>query len=78
MGSTGRRAAISVQVSTTSQAGIPVPSGADGGTSLETQEDACQAHCTTQGITLAAPQVYREVHSGVELWERPCVRATWR
>lgn len=47
----------------------------DGGTSLETHEEACQAYCTALGIALAAAQVYREVHSGAELWEWPALTA---
>lgn len=58
------RAAIYVRVSTTAQ---------EDGTSLETQEAACSAYAAQQGHEVAA--VYREVHSGVELWERPQLTA---
>src|SRR5258707_9015810 len=81
MSSTGRRGAIYVRVSTKPQAGAGLTpdsgnaSNGDGGTSLETQEAACQAYCEAQGITVAAPRVYREVHSGAELWERPALTA---
>jgi site-specific DNA recombinase len=78
MGSTGRRGAIYVRVSTKPLAGTPDTgngTGADGGTSLETQEDACHAYSMAQGITLDAAHVYREVHSGAELWERPALTA---
>jgi site-specific DNA recombinase len=70
-----RRGAIYVRVSTKSQAGTLDTSTGDGGTSLETQEDACAAYCAAQGITLDSSHVYREVHSGAELWERPALTA---
>ena len=75
MGSTGRRGAIYIRVSTKSQAGTPDNGNGDGGTSLETQEDACQAYSMAQSITVDATHVYREVHSGAELWERPALTA---
>lgn len=56
-----RRAAIYARVSTTKQ-------GEDG-TSLETQEERCRAHAAAHGYEVAS--VYREVHSGAELFERP-------
>jgi DNA invertase Pin-like site-specific DNA recombinase len=78
VGSTGRHGVIYVRVSTKPQAGTldaHTGTGVDGGMSLETQEEACQAYCTALGIALAAAQVYREVHSGAELWERPALTA---
>jgi len=41
----------------------------DEGTSLASQEAACRAYAAEQGFTVAA--VYRETHSGAELFERP-------
>ena len=59
--SNGRpRAAIYCRVSTGQQE--------TEGTSLETQEASCRAHCAEQGYEVQA--VYREVHSRMELWER--------
>ena len=55
------RAAIYVRVSTRGQD--------DQGTSSETQEAACRAYAAEHGYEVAA--VYREVHTGAELWERP-------
>jgi site-specific DNA recombinase len=75
MGSTGRRGAIYVRVSTKAQAGAADNGNGDGGTSLETQEEACQASCAAQGITVDAAHVYREVPRGGELWERPALTA---
>ena len=63
-GSSGklRRAAIYVRVSTTIQE--------DQGTSLETQEERCRRYVTEHGYTLDEGQLYREVHTGSEIWER--------
>src|SRR5260221_4901617 len=72
-GEMNRRGAIYVRVSTKSQAGAADNGNGDGGTSLETQEEACQAACAAQGIVLDALHVYREVHSGAELWEQPAL-----
>lgn len=58
------RAAIYVRVST---------AGQEDGTSLETQEAACRAHAVQQGYEVAA--VYREIHTGTDLWERPQLTA---
>src|SRR5258707_4711752 len=74
-GGMNRRGAIYVRVSTKAQAGAADNGNGDGGTSLETQEEACQASCAAQGITVDAAHVYREVHSGGELWERPALTA---
>ncbi len=48
-------------------------SGQEDNTSLETQEAACRAFAAEQGYAIAA--VYREVHTGAELWERPQLTA---
>jgi site-specific DNA recombinase len=53
-------AAIYVRVSTSKQE--------EDGTSLDTQEAACRAYCTEQGYPVLT--VYREVHTGAELFER--------
>ena len=58
-----RRAAIYVRVSTGQQE--------EEGSSLETQEERCRAFATERGYDLDEEHVYREVHTGVELWERP-------
>jgi site-specific DNA recombinase len=57
------RAAIYTRVSTTAQ-------GEDG-SSLATQEAACRAYAAERGYTVLPSDVYREVHTGTELWERP-------
>src|SRR5256714_14188871 len=56
------RAAIYVRVSTQGQE--------EDGTSLDTQLERCRAHCAERGYTVAEEHVYREVHTGTELWER--------
>lgn len=55
------RAAIYCRVSTAAQ-------GEDG-TSLGTQEERCQQHARERGYVATA--TYREMYSGVELWDRP-------
>lgn len=57
------RAAVYVRVSSSTQE--------TDGTSLETQESAARAHVLNQGYAANDIVVYREVFSGVELWERP-------
>lgn len=59
---TATRAAIYVRVSSRQQE--------EGGTSLDTQEEACRAYAAERGWVLEPEHVYREVHTGVELWER--------
>ena len=59
------QAAIYVRVSTGAQE--------TDGTSLDTQEAACRAYAAQQGYEVA--EVYREVHTGTELWERPKLSA---
>lgn len=61
------RAAIYVRVSSTRQE--------DEGTSLATQEARCRAFATQHGAILEELHVYRETHSGIELWERPQLTA---
>jgi site-specific DNA recombinase len=60
-------AAIYVRVSTTKQE--------QEGTSLESQEAACVAYARQHGYTVHADHIFREVHTGGELWERPRVTA---
>src|SRR5688500_17301407 len=43
----------------------------DEGTSLATQEERCRAYAVERGYTVDEAHVYREVHTGTELWERP-------
>ena len=57
-----KRAAIYVRISGRSQ---------EDGTSLETQEEACLHHCTKQGYLVEKTYIFREVHTGTDLWERP-------
>jgi site-specific DNA recombinase len=45
----------------------------DDGTSLDTQEQACRAHAESLGYAVA--QVFREVYSGAELFDRPQLNA---
>lgn len=60
-GATGNRCAIYVRVSTAGQE--------RDGTSLETQEAACREYAESHGYTVVG--VYRDAHTGTELWERP-------
>src|SRR5262249_1112608 len=59
----GPSAAIYVRVSTAKQE--------DEGTSPDTQEARCRALCAERGLPVDDAHVYRETHTGVELWERP-------
>ncbi len=61
---TGKRAAIYPRVSGTKQ---------EEGYSLETQDEACRRYAAERGYDVTA--VYREVHTGIELWERPQLTA---
>lgn len=63
--STGKpdHAAIYVRVSTAALE--------EDGTSLGTQEERCRAYACEHGYIVDAPHIYREVHTSVELWERP-------
>lgn len=66
--STSRRtAAIYCRVST--------PGQEEEGTSLQTQEERCRAYVEEHGYQLDEAHVYREVHSGAELDERPQLTA---
>jgi len=59
------RAAIYCRVSTKDQE--------EEGSSLDTQEQRCRAYATEHGWQVVA--VYRETHTGSELWERPQLTA---
>src|SRR5580765_5285710 len=63
--SAARRAALYVRVSTSGQE--------LDGSSLETQEMACGAYAGAHGASVV--EVYREVYSGTELWDRPRLSA---
>jgi site-specific DNA recombinase len=39
--------------------------------SLDTQERGCRHHAEQRGLVIEDQHIYREVHTGVELWERP-------
>ncbi|CAA9293540.1 MAG: site-specific recombinases [uncultured Chloroflexi bacterium] len=41
------------------------------GTSLGTQEQRCREYAAQRGYVVDEEHVYREVHTGTELWERP-------
>jgi site-specific DNA recombinase len=56
------RAAIYVRVSTLKQ---------EDGASLQTQEAACRAKLVELGIDSGLALLFRETHTGIELWERP-------
>ncbi|HEV2122581.1 MAG TPA: recombinase family protein [Chloroflexota bacterium] len=58
-----KRAAIYPRVSTKGQE--------EDGTSLGTQEQQCREYALRQGYVVDESHVYREVHTGTELWERP-------
>ena len=58
-----QRAAIYVRVSTRTQE--------TEGTSLDSQLAACRDYAASRGATVDEGDVYREVHTGTELWERP-------
>jgi site-specific DNA recombinase len=60
---TPRTAAIYCRVSTTGQE--------EDGTSLATQEERCRQYAATQGYLVNEDQIYHEVHTGTELWQRP-------
>jgi site-specific DNA recombinase len=62
-----RRAALYLRVSKSAQE--------EDGTSLETQEQRCREHARARGYVVDQAHVYREVHTGVELWERPQLSA---
>ena len=63
MGTVGtQRAAIYYRVSS---------AGQEEGYSLETQLAECRTYALEHGYTVDDAHVYREVHVGYELWERP-------
>src|SRR5262245_57876329 len=45
------------------------------GTSLDSQEAACRAYAVQHGYAVDERHIYREVHTGAELWERPQLTA---
>jgi site-specific DNA recombinase len=45
------------------------------GTSLETQEARCREHVASLGWPVSEAHVYRDLHTGAELWERPALTA---
>jgi site-specific DNA recombinase len=61
------RAAVYIRVSSTQQE--------EEGTSLGTPEARCREYASTHGYVIEEGRVYREVHTGVELWERPQLSA---
>lgn len=68
---TAPRAAIYVRVSSVGQE--------QDGSSLETQEAACRTYAAARGYVVDEADVYREIHTGTELWERPALqRLRWR
>lgn len=62
---TTSRAALYVRVSSAGQA--------EDGTSLDTQEAGCRAFADARALRVL--RVEKETHTGVELWERPCLTA---
>src|SRR5688572_25356024 len=40
-------------------------------TPLDQQESACRAYAIAHGFTVDEAHIYREAHTGIELWERP-------
>ncbi len=58
-----KQAAIYCRVSTAGQE--------EEGTSLATQEARCRQYAIEHGYVVDEVHVYREVHTGTELWERP-------
>src|SRR5947208_2767382 len=61
------RAAIYVRVSSRGQE--------QEGTSLITQEEYCRAYTAEHGYEVVEDMIFREVHTGTELWERPKLAA---
>jgi site-specific DNA recombinase len=60
---TRHQAAIYCRVSTVGQE--------EEGTSLATQEEHCRTYAAAHGYRVDEMQVYRDVYTGTELWERP-------
>jgi site-specific DNA recombinase len=63
----GKRAALYPRVSSKGQE--------EDGTSLESQEQRCRYYAASKGYVVDDQHVYREVHTGTELWERPKLTA---
>jgi site-specific DNA recombinase len=57
------QAALYIRVSTTNQE--------EKGSSIQTQEERCRQFATARGYIIDDAQVYTEVYSGDELWDRP-------
>ena len=57
------KAAIYCRVSTAGQE--------EDGTSLVTQEEHCRKYAAEHDYRVEETQVYRDVYTGTELWERP-------
>ena len=51
------------------------PKQEEGGTSLGSQEEYCRRYAAEHGYTVDEAHFYREVHTGVELRERPKLTA---
>ncbi len=49
--------------------------GQEDNASLPTQDAACRRHAAERGYAVDEAHMYREVHSGAELWERPKLTA---
>lgn len=45
------------------------------GTSLQSQEERCRVFAAERGFSIAPEHVFTEIHTGVELWERPKLTA---
>ncbi len=54
---------------------VSSPGQEQDGTSLETQEAACRQYAAEHGYSLAERHVYRDIHSGADLHERPRLTA---
>jgi site-specific DNA recombinase len=63
MGNAQKLAAIYTRVSTQTQE--------EEGTSLDTQEAHCRAYAQAHGYQVDPLHIYREAHTGTELWQRP-------
>ncbi len=59
----GLRAALYVRVSTSKQE--------NEGTSLSSQEEHCRQYAAEKGYTVDEREIYSEVFTGLELWDRP-------
>ncbi|MFN8472253.1 MAG: recombinase family protein [Anaerolineae bacterium] len=59
----GKRTALYIRVSSSLQE--------DDGSSLATQEEYGRRYASSKGYHIDESHIYREVHTGLELWERP-------